>query len=305
MARLLPTALVLALLCGTAAAFAVTEHLKLERSPILATRVDKVFSPVCRCRRSRARIGFRLRHPDRLTLAVVDSAGKVVRTVVRSESVRRGFHEFTWDGRDDNGHVLPQGSYKPRVHLARAHRTILLPNPIALDTGPPSIFLVSVRPRVFSPDGDYRRDYLNVGFRATEPVRALLLVRGKLRVRERRFRAVGVFHWYAPRGLPAGRYRLTLRAEDRAGNAGPQTRPQIVVVRYVRLARHVIRVRAGARFVVGVSTDARFYHWRIGYRSGRGRSRRLALRAPVPGRYQLVVSERGHRDSATLIVGAP
>ena len=201
-----------------------------------------------------------------------------------------------------NGHVLPQGSYKPRVHLAGAHRTILLPNPIFLDTAPPSIFLVSVRPRVFSPDGDYRRDYLNVGFRASEPVRAVLLVGGKLRVRERRFRTGGVFRWYAPRNLPAGRYRLTLRAEDHAGNAGAQTRPLIVVVRYIRLARHVIRVRAGGRFVVGVSTDARFYRWRIGYRTGRTGSRRLSLSAPAPGRYQLIVSERGHRDAATLVV---
>ena len=38
--------LVLGLLGGTAAAFAVTEGLKLEPSPILSPRIAKVFSPV-------------------------------------------------------------------------------------------------------------------------------------------------------------------------------------------------------------------------------------------------------------------
>ena len=45
MARILPTLLVLALLGCTAAAFAVTEGLKLEKSPISKTVVDKVVAP--------------------------------------------------------------------------------------------------------------------------------------------------------------------------------------------------------------------------------------------------------------------
>lgn len=46
MPRLIATALVLALLAATVAAFAITERLKLERSPIYGTKVDKIFSPV-------------------------------------------------------------------------------------------------------------------------------------------------------------------------------------------------------------------------------------------------------------------
>ena len=73
MARLASTVLVVALLAATATAFALTEGLKLEPSPILGTRVDKVFSPVCRCESARARISFRLREADRLDIALVDS----------------------------------------------------------------------------------------------------------------------------------------------------------------------------------------------------------------------------------------
>jgi hypothetical protein len=64
----------------------------------------------------------------------------------------------------------------------------------------------------------------------------------------------------------------------------------------------VIRARAGGRIVVRVSTDSHFYYWRIGSRHGRVRSRLLVLAAGTPGRYRLVVSERGHRAEALLVV---
>ena len=45
MKRLAPTILVAALLVATATAFAVTEHLKLEDSPVISTRDPALFSP--------------------------------------------------------------------------------------------------------------------------------------------------------------------------------------------------------------------------------------------------------------------
>ncbi len=82
MARYAPIALVLALLAATAAAFALTESLKLEKSPITGTKVSKTFSPICKCPTRAARIAFRLRTANRLTTVIVDSGGKVVRTLV-------------------------------------------------------------------------------------------------------------------------------------------------------------------------------------------------------------------------------
>ena len=70
MGRFLPAVLVVALLGGSAAAFAVTERLKLVRSPIWRTQVDKVVSPGTG---RRAKIKFRLRSADSLSLAIVDS----------------------------------------------------------------------------------------------------------------------------------------------------------------------------------------------------------------------------------------
>ena len=84
MGRRLPQLLVvLGLLGATAAAFAVTERLKLEKSPITGTRVDKVFSPVCECARDIAVISFRLRRRSIITVDMLDSSGNPVRTLVR------------------------------------------------------------------------------------------------------------------------------------------------------------------------------------------------------------------------------
>src|SRR5437763_3018013 len=137
--RLAPVLLALAVLVASGAAFAISEGLKVQRAAVTAVHVDKIFSPVCRCVQSRAVIGFKLTRSDRVTLAVVDSSGQPVRTLVHRRLFNRGAHHFTWNGRDDDGMLVPEGSYRPRVKLVRTDRTFLLPNPIAVDVTPPRI----------------------------------------------------------------------------------------------------------------------------------------------------------------------
>jgi hypothetical protein len=297
--RLLPAVLVVALLGGSAAAFAVTERLKLVRSPIYATQVSKRVSPS-----AKATIEFRLRHPDTVTLAIVNAKGKVVRTVVSSKR-GRGLQQRRWNGRDDAGVPVPDGLYKPRVHLASAHRTIVLPNPILVDTKAPHASLTHLNLRVFSPDGDFRNDYVRISYEATEPVRPVLYANGHVVVIRKFFRSSGAFDWNGRAdGLsrPPGPYHLQLRGRDRANNLGPPTRAVTVRIRYIELAKKVIRARAGGRIRVAVSTDAHAYFWRLGPRRGRVRSRLLSIGAGAPGRYHLVVSERGHRAGAIVVV---
>ena len=304
MARLLSTLLVLGLLGGTAAAFAVTEGLKLEKSPIFRTRVDKVLSPVCECSKSAASIAFRLRKADRLTLSI-EGSGEVVRTLVAGRSVPRGRFEASWDGRDDRGQVLPDGSYDPRVHLARAHRTIVLPNRIRLDTKAPRVAVVRWFPKVLTPDGNYRHERLEVRYRLSEPAHALLFVGGKRVFRSRFQRTTGVARWFGReggRGVRAGRYRIRIAARDLAGNLSVPTRVGTVAVRYVRLPHAVYRVRAGTRFGTHVRTDSPGVRWWLGRRHGVGR-RDLVLRAPArPGRYRLTVGVGDHTADAVVIV---
>ena len=127
MGRFVPTILVVALLGGSAAAFAVAERLKLERSPILATGVDKIVSPISG---KPAKITFLLRKSDRVSVAIVDADGNVVRSLASARKLSRGTHTFRWYGRDDAGVPAEDAGYKPRVHLASAQRTILMPNTI-------------------------------------------------------------------------------------------------------------------------------------------------------------------------------
>ena len=114
--------LVVVLLTATTAAFALTEGLKLQKSPIFRTKVDEVFSPVCDCEKDAALIRFTLRERDRLDVSIVDGGENVVRTIVRNEDEPAGRVEFDWDGRDDAGKVLPEGEYRPRIHLRRERR---------------------------------------------------------------------------------------------------------------------------------------------------------------------------------------
>ena len=131
--------LVVALLAATATAFALTEGLKLEPSPILGTAVDKVFSPVCGCPSEEARISFRLREADILDVALIDSDGTVVARPVQGERFERGRVVIRWDGLDADGTPLPEAEYRPRVHLREERRTIVLPNPIEIDVTPPVV----------------------------------------------------------------------------------------------------------------------------------------------------------------------
>ncbi len=304
MARLLRLLLVLGLLAATAAAFAFTERLKLEKSPVTGTRVDSVFSPVCRCRTDVARIAFRLPKPDLVTLSIVDATGRPVRTLFTEKRIQ-GLHHFTWNGRDDEGHVLPEGRYHVRIQLSDLDRTFVPPNPIAVDTTPPQIHPLKVRPAVFSPDGDHRADGIVLGYVLSEPASTTLFVNGRRRVETPVRTAGGQLHWYGRvdgRSFAAGAYRLQVVARDRAGNVSAPVSAGTVHIRYIRIVEPVIEARAGHRARVYVSTDARPYRWRVGKQTGTARKRLLLLPLLKPGRYRLVVEANRHRAVAHVVV---
>jgi hypothetical protein len=307
-ARFAPAALVAALLVATAAAFAYTERLKLTPSPILGTRVDKTFAPGCECATATARIAFRLRRHDRITVTVVGSGGDVVRTLVSDRSEPRGLVAVLWDGRSDGGSIVPDGSYRPRVKLALNRRTIVLPNPIRVDTTPPRVEVGEVRPTVFSPDGDGRADRVVLAYEADEPAHVSLYVDGVRRVVKRGTRPRGTLEWYGRvRGvaLPTGPHSLTLVARDVAGNLGAPSPRHVVVLRYISLGRTRVVSAPGRRFALLVSADAERVEWQLAGRSGRVRPGTIHLRAPRrPGRYTLTLREHGHAVRAAVIVRA-
>jgi hypothetical protein len=218
----LSTALVIALLAGTAAAFAVTEHLKLEPSPFAVSKFTEVFSPVCGCPTDTAALPLRLRRSDRLSLHVVDESGDVVRTLATDEERPPGRVVFRWNGRDDTGRLVPEGVYHVRVRLAEADRKFSVPTPIRVDVTRPPVRLLSARPRVLLRRGDYRRRRLVVSYRLGERAHPELYVNGVRRVDGKRWRR-GTSHldWWGKIGgrhARPGRYRIAFVLTDAAGN---------------------------------------------------------------------------------------
>jgi FlgD Ig-like domain len=306
-----PLFVALALLVGSAVAFGVAERLKVEKSPVTGTEVDKVFSPVCGCPQRRAAISFRLRRADRLQLSLLDAEGREIRTLVAGERTERGPHEFFWDGRDDDGRLVSEGRYRPKVELGRADRTIVLPNPIHVDMTAPSVRVVSVRPRALSPDGDGHGDIVRLRYRANERAHGLLFVNGRLRVVSRSQRPGGVLQWVGGSAgggkLRPATYRLAVQARDLAGNLSSRVPAGTVPLRYIRLDERLLMHVPGELVRVGVESDAPRVRWLLRRGSSvvrRGIARRtIRLRAPVePGRYVLVATTAGHSARAVLVI---
>ena len=305
--RYAPAALVAALLAATGFAFAYTESLKLTPSPIVGTRVlTKVFSPVCDCDTDNAVIAFRLRQGDFLDVEIIDRSGAVVRHLIQHEEYRRGPVAFVWNGRDDAGATVPEGTYRPRVRLERQHRTIVLPNPITVDTTPPRVTMTRLAPRVFSPDGDRRSDRVVAGYRIDEPARVSLSVDDVRAVLKKGRKTEGTIDWFGTRAgklLPQGSYKLRLAATDVAGNEGRPTRSKVVVIRYVALGRKRIEATPGSRIAVLVLSDAARVRWKLGARTGTAPPGTLRLRAPLQaGRFTLTVTANGRSARAAVLV---
>ena len=306
MARVFSTAFCVALLAATAGAFALTQGAKTELIPIYKTHVDKFFSPDCGCSTAVAKIDFRLRKKDKLTVWV-DRDGRRVRTLVPGRTYPRGIVKLAFDGIGDSGVTLPQGKYQPVIHLTREHRTIELPNTIVLDTTPP---VVTVRHRIYthiSPDGDGHNDTFAIHYSVNEPAHGILLVDSRQVAFTYRKPLQGVLRWNGKingRLVRPGNHVLEISAEDVAGN---RTKPfpfAVVTVRYVALGRTRVLVKPRKRFAILAVTDAPRVEWRLHGRHGVARHGTLHLRAPARrGVYRLYVTAAGHAAKALVVVG--
>lgn len=306
MQRLLTTATLVGLLVATAAAFAITERLKLTKSAVYGTVISTRVSPTCGCVYKRATIFFKLRRPDDITVTVLNSRGQDI-ALLAAQRYPRGPVTLTWNGRDDIGRRVRDGIYKVRIHLTGQHQTIEFPNRIQLDTKPPQVLSVEKNRDVFSPDQDHQADYVRIAYTLSKPAH-LAVYLGDARVLYSHVAAKGSIQWFGngPNGtLKPGTYTLNVGAVDLSGNSTPvEDRARVrVEIRYIRLANAKIVARAGRTFEIGVSTDAKRYSWSLGRRQGKSSSRVLRLQAPTTrGRYTLTVSERGHVSRAAVFV---
>jgi flagellar hook capping protein FlgD len=205
------------MLAASGLAFLRAEQLKLERSPIGGTHVKKFFSTTCqplhphtRCASHSALMSFRLRKPDRVALAIVNSSGATVDQLTPAVGQRRPRGRVTvhWNGRTGSGAQAAEGDYHLRVHLISLGRTITIPDSTQLDLTPPTVTLES------TPGSHVIR------YSTTEP--AILLVRatgtGANAGHSALFRGHGGRVHFRRTKLAGADVTVTLVAVDRAGN---------------------------------------------------------------------------------------
>ena len=316
MQRVLTTVTLLGLLVATAAAFAITEHLKLIKSPLTGALLSErrgrevasghvLIGPTCNCPTSKATLRVKLRHSGRVTVTVRDSSGHTVRTIASRVSVPAKTEKFfVWNGRTDGGQIAPDGDYYPSVKLPR--QTFNFLNKITVDTKPPTVVAKTVKKNPVLYAGPGRT--VAISYRLSEPGHALVYLGQHPIILSHKTKEHDVVKWAGTlegQPLRPGKYVLSIGGQDLAGNKTPVAKRQHVTVdvRYVDVSPLQLAVRAGHRFTVHVKTAAKRYTWRLGQRHGSHRSPVLHLQAPsTPGTYRLVVSENGQATTAVVRV---
>jgi hypothetical protein len=326
---------------ATLGAFVVTQKLKSSPPLVVRPQFDSVFSPSSDLpgKPRRDKISFWIRHGDTVTVSIVNSRGRIIRTLADGYDlptrVRKAWY---WNGREEDGSMAPDGHYRVRVALIHQGRTVDLPGvDIALDTKPPKPRVVAVTPEgrsgpAFLPQAGVHA--VTIAFRGTEGRAARLQVwRTDLptpRVVEQRDIPAhsDSVRWDGTvdgRPAPAGTYLMGLLVYDRAGNRGsfPAVTPPRsgevpgragVTIRYLAAAPPVKPVTAGKATTVFVDARRQRYRWVL-RRSGdasalaRGRGDDVTLRVRVPrgqaGLDILTIATSDHRTQVPVVVRAP
>jgi hypothetical protein len=135
------------ILVASTAMFALAETRKLDKAPIKALvlsagpatagpKQPAVFSPTCDgCKTTYARIEFRLQKHGPLRAWIVTPDGAVEQQIADFKDVRHV--TLRWNGRNAQGRVVPDGSYRLKLHVAGRDR--VLPVFIVVHTKPPRV----------------------------------------------------------------------------------------------------------------------------------------------------------------------
>ena len=136
-------------------AFFLTQRLKHTPTAVQTFELTPVFSPYPGSRLKQEAISFKLKQADAVTVAVIDSEGDVVATLVRGRRLPR-YKQFSlrWNGRRGTarryqlthtasgravvvalpgGPLAKPGDYRVEIHLRDQHRTIRSPRSFALE----------------------------------------------------------------------------------------------------------------------------------------------------------------------------
>lgn len=126
-------------------------------------RATSLFSPNGDNERDTAVVSIRFDKPGRLTLEVRDGEGRTVATLARNKARPRGSRPTKWDGTDDAGVVLLDGTYVLNLRSSSGRREFNRSRKITIDTVPPRPEQMTVESAALAgPDGGQCRLTLTV-----------------------------------------------------------------------------------------------------------------------------------------------
>lgn len=130
------------LVVASITAFFVAQKLKGTEPLVNSVNIKRYVSPNADGLRDRARLRFRTKEDDVVTVEVIDRNGDAVRTLADEKSMRAGPQRFQWNGRyaaagDERGEPVPDGAYRVRITMRSAGRTFIPDKYFVVDTKPP------------------------------------------------------------------------------------------------------------------------------------------------------------------------
>lgn len=319
-------ALFAGLVAATFAAFFVAQVLKSAPATVKTGKVVRYFSPNGDGRRDATQVTFTLKEGDEVAVNVLDADDNLVRRLETGlEAAALKPVTVTWDGRDDNGRVAPDGRYSLSLDLER--QGLSLPvrgSSVFLDTTPPRPSVAETDPTIVGPVASPVRFRIR-GVSSRKPTRVEILrtdvepyeTAARFRVPAGRTRG----EWNGRTGgvpAPPGTYMVVVKVRDRAGNqgSGPAELPPDprnvrgqpgITVRRLAVRAPAEPVRAGALIRFAVDSRGRPYRWTLrrvgqGRLAKRGRSSNFALgmHAPREGSGMYLLEVQAGRDRVTV-----
>lgn len=321
------------LVVATGGAFFVTQRLK--RSAPIVERVYfyQWISPNGDGRKDSVTVRFDLPKAQRVTVSLVNRRDERVRTLADDTFLSKGTHPFVWNGRDADGVVVPDGSYRLRVGLREEGRAVTAPRVLHVDTRGPRPRIVAATPPTVVPGSNSRRSRVRVRFVGpTNPAPEIGVWRtdGGKAVQVAGFKGRRGRHTFTWDGMvngapaPEGSYAFSVTVQDKAGNLGsaparlPPRRAGAVErggvqVSYFTLSGPPVPIKPGAIARFRVGPLPRPVRWRLApygrggvIRSGLSHGRSLAVRIPRAADadvYSLFATSGGRRAAWPLVVG--
>lgn len=330
-----------ALVVATFGAFFAAQRLKNEPTVVQQfKRSEPVISPNGDGRFETVAFNFKLKKADDARLDVIGPSGDPVRRLDGLRLPAYTPRRFVWNGRDDAGKVVPDGTYRLRITLQDEGRAILGNQSVVVDTKPPTVVVTSIGPATtrtpeilpdprgrpatvaFPPEGQRRKVTI---WRTDGDVPVRVTSSGATPL------AAGARSWswdgtVDERRVRPGTYLAVLEARDAAGNIGFSVpmrngKPRLdygrklprragITVRYLGVQPPSSPILAGEK--ADVFIDARGGRWRYTLRRvgnpgirrrGAGTGFRLPLRAPsTTGTYLLEVRTRTRKVTVPVVV---